>query len=340
MPYYSNELIKFGYLAQTVFGTAQGDAAAYKEIKCPKGIFVNPSVSHEDLDLNRASRIQDIRDVYVDGTSGPVLLTIPEMICSRARVADFLYAAMENRINQDTGPNNFQKQFKMHASQPDFISNAGYFFTLAQKSPQQQNSIKVTDCVIKSLDIDIDRSGIGMRRLVRFRNVNVLGRIHAANANFSGVWVDTDTNYYKAESFTISENIVPQTHGSWLGATVSIDNGAEPLDVASTGNARTWFLNPPKMGAVRATFRMFFTAEETYLMASYRAGTQHSFQIVRGTPLALDYWSIKLGGIVQENPQGTEERKIITPVTLVCGDSGAGQNPDAVVIDFADNILQ
>ena len=86
---YSDELTKFGYLPQTVWGTAIADDGLFREIKCPKGIFVNPNIHLVDLDLNRASRIQDLADVYIDAVGGTPMLTIPEMLVSRARAADF-----------------------------------------------------------------------------------------------------------------------------------------------------------------------------------------------------------------------------------------------------------
>lgn len=333
---HSDERVEFGYLPQAAWDTPAADNGLYRELKFPKGVFVNENVQRSDLDLNRSSRIQNLADVYTDALSGPVMLTAPEMLVSRARFADFIFAVTQNRVSQGAGPG-FTKQYKLHASQPDFTANEGYFFTLAQKPVLTAKHLKVRDCVVKSLTIDIDKSGVGDALLVRFRDVQILGR-RAEVVDFTGAWVATDTNRYNASSFTIEDN--DATAIDWMRFSLSIDNGAEPLDKDANGYPKTFFLNPPKMGVARATIGLWYNAATLGVQdyeALYRAGTARLFSIERGTAGNLDHIKISLRGIIQDTPKGAEGRRLTMPLNLVVGNDGAN---DGLVIDFTDEISQ
>src|SRR3972149_7738237 len=117
---YPDEQTKFGYLPQTTWGTGIAADQAFRELKFPKGVFINPNIHQDDLDLNRSSRIQELGDIYIDAVHGPVLITAPEMLVTRARAADFLYAAMQNRVSQGLVGVDYPKVFRMDASRPHF----------------------------------------------------------------------------------------------------------------------------------------------------------------------------------------------------------------------------
>src|SRR3972149_419036 len=315
---YSDEQTKFGYLPQPTWGTGIAADQAFRELKFPKGVFVNPNIHQDDLDLNRSSRIQDLSDIYIDAVHGPVLITAPEMLVTRARAADFLYAAMQNRVSQGAVGTGYSKVYRMNASGPDFTANAGYFFTLAQKGPITAKHLLVQDCIVKSLTLDLDRSGVGAAELVRFRDVNIIARSYLTGQTLSGTWVDTDAVYYNAKDFTLKYN--DATAMSWLKFALKIDNGAEILDKVAAGTARTFFLNPAKETAVQVDITTWFNNETSSspvdLMADYVAGTKRLYTLNSGTVDTADYWKVQFRGILRENPQGAESRQIMAPLML------------------------
>jgi len=338
---HSSELSRFGYSLEATWGTPIADAGAFKEVFFPKGIRIDPAVTKEDLDLNRSSRIQHLDDIFPDTFSGPVLISADEMIVTKDRVADFLFAVTQNRVSQGAATA-YQKVFKMNSSQPDFTADAGMFFTLGWRGPVTAKHIKITSCIVRKLSIELDKSSPGISNLVRFRNVEIIGKKLAQGSTFSGTWTAADgTLRFNPHAFTYTD-VTDGTALPFHRCLITLDNGAEPLDRDTDGTPKTFFLNPPKLGAVMVEATHWYNADTTGTVRDFIAGlianTQVNSKIETGSTGVDGFFSFDWKGVIDGNPQGEEDRKMIVPVKWICGDTGSAE--DAITITIADSIEQ
>jgi hypothetical protein len=342
---YSDNLFEIGYLAETTWGTGNIASANFKIVKTPRGVFVDPKVVSTDLDHNRATRIQVVEDIYADKLTGPVEIRIPEMIVTKESFADFLYSCMQNKVSE-AALTPYQKEFRMHASQPDFTANAGMFLTLAWNTTAiAGKGIIVTSCIVKEMDIEIDKTKDRVGAMVKLRNVVILGKtmLGATGTTFSGTWVAQSTNYYFANAFTFKYN--DTTAMSWSKFTLHLDNGAKIQDIDTDGTPKTFYLNPPKMGIVTAHVETWYNTETTStpvdIEADHLAGTVRWYSIQTGSTGVSGFIKILLNAIIKadSNPKGNTDNLMTVPIDLVCGNNQAG-TLYAVQISVADAIDQ
>ena len=336
---HSDELSRIGISVETAFGTAIADTGAFKEILCPKGVFIDPAVVITDLDQNRSSRVLNLDDLHTDNISGPVTLRIPELLVDRTTCADLLYAVTQNKTAEGITP--FMKTYKFNASQPDFVNNEGFFFTLGWRGPVTAKHLKVTSCIIKELTLDIDKAGTGDATLVKFKDVVILGKKIAEASTFSGTWTAQGTNRYSAYDFSFKYN--DATVLPFGRASIKLDNGAVASDTKDTdGTPKTFFLNPPRPGVLTVDAALWYNVDTTGtvqdMMADYRAGTSRLYSILNSIATAtLDHFKLLFYGNIAEPPQSAENRQLKIPLKLICGNDGAN---DALVLTYADGVDQ
>jgi hypothetical protein len=330
----SDEQVQVGYLRQTTWGTAVADNGAFKTLQVPKGVFIDPAVKLSDLDLNRTSRVQNLADMHIDNFSGPVILTIPEMVMTIDRLADMVYALTQYRVSEGAATT-YTKIFKMHASQPDFTNNEGYFFTLAFKTTKSGEHIKVKDCIISKMTIEWDKSGTGDKNIVRLKNVTIIGRAITFASTYSGTWVAyTLSSIQNPSIFVLTE--VAATR-AWLTASLTLENGAVPLGKDATGIPSTFALHPPKPGAVVFEFKTWFNAESTSI--NYLTTQQAKTVLAASFANTVTYNGttgniiVAVNGIVDGNPQANENKELMSPVKLLCGDNNTDAALSLTIID-------
>ena len=337
---FSDEQDEFGYLVETTWGTAIADSGLFKRIKFPKGTKIDIPIVNSDLDLNRSARQLDLADIHTDNYSGPITVTVPELIVTKDRLADLLYSLMQNKVSEGAATA-FAKVFKYNTSQPDFDNDAGYFFTMAYKPPVASKHIKITSCIVKEMTLELDKSGKGQDNLMRIRNLVILGKKHALGSNFTGTWVDPGTSYYNAWDFTYKYNDASAME--WQKFSIKMDNGAEPIDKDSDGTPKSFFLNWPKLGQ-SADVTHWYNANTTGtivdILSDYNAGTARLYSIITSIAVGTD-GNIKITfyGKINSNPQGSENRQMTVPVSFVVGHNSVSTN-DAVIVSMSDSIDQ
>ncbi len=337
----SSELSRFGYSRESTFGTPIADNGAFKEIIVPRGINIDPAVVKSDLDQNRDSRIFHLADSHNDTFTGPVTMTIPEMICTKDRFCDMLYAVTQNRVSEGLVGTGYSKVFNMHSSQPDFTANAGYFFTLGWRGPVTAKHIKVTSCIVKSLEIDIDKTVSGEKEMIYLKNIVIIGKKMAQASTFSGTWTPpamSGVYYPHAMVFTdiTNTNATP----AWSKFSLKIDNGAVIKDRDTDGTAKTYFLNPPKPDAVTIHMEHWYNGDAATrdFLAALIADTNLNAKLQTGTVDTDGYIQIAWFGVVVGNPNPKEDDKqMITPVDYRVGDTVAALG---LTITVADAISQ
>ncbi len=336
----TSELSRLGYSRESAFGTAIADNGAFKELIVPRGVRIDPVVVKSDLDQNRDSRVFHLADIHNDTYSGPVLCTIPEMICTKDRFADMLYACTQYRVSEGLVGTGYSKVFRLHASQPDFTANAGYFFTLGWRGPVAAKHIKVTSCIVRKMEIDIDKTQTGEKALVYLKNVEIIGKKLAQASTFSGTWTAPVTSgSFNSFAFEFVDITNSNATPSWSKFNLKIDNGAVPLDRDTDGTPKTFLLNPPRMSQCLIHMEHWYNSDTATrdFLAALIANTQLNAGIHTGTADTDGYFNIVWYGIVQGNPQGDDNNQMITPVDYIVGDTAAA---DALTITVADAISQ
>ena len=185
---YSDERDSWGYLYEAAFGTPNADNAAFKTIKFPKGVRVETGTTVTNLELNREARQPAATDLYVDDDSGPVRVTVPEFIITKDRLADLLYACLQNKVSEGAATA-YAKIFKVNVGGPDFTADAGYFFTLAYKSPITAKDMLIHSCIVKEMTFTLDKSGTGDQNLAKVSLV-ILGKKLEINQTLTGTFHD------------------------------------------------------------------------------------------------------------------------------------------------------
>lgn len=158
--------ILYGIVQQSVFGTAEIDSIDL--ISANQGAELQ--VAHFALknELNVRSepaangvRFKTIADTLVDTNEAMPLLSL-DMPVARSEFLDLFLASFFQKVaEEELTP--FAKTFTLPVSgetqQPDFSSDAGYFFTLFERHPTASRSRKLPDCISQSLTLSAEPSG-------------------------------------------------------------------------------------------------------------------------------------------------------------------------------------
>jgi hypothetical protein len=130
----------------------------------------------------------------------------------------------------------------------------------------------------------------------------------------------------------------------WSKVTIKIDNGARPLDQASDGTPKTFYLDWPKPNGLTAEALSWYNANTTGtiadLLALRSAGTLTQFSM--GTSIAVGTdgnLKATFYGILDKDPQGTENRQMTVPISLLLAHNSAATN-DAIIVNISDAIDQ
>jgi hypothetical protein len=283
--------------------------------------------------------VTNLGDIFNDTYTGPVVCTIPEMICTKDRFADMLYACTQGWVSQGLVGTGYSKVFNLNSSQPDFTANAGYFFTLAWKGPVAAKNFSVSSCIVRKMEIDIDKSLTGDKALIYLKNIEIIGKKFSQAITHSGTWVAPSlTGIYNAHAFTFTDITTSNATPPWLRFNLKLDNGAVPLDRDTDGTPKTWYLNPPKMGMATIEMTHWYNAQTTGtggadMIASLIAQTNLNAKLVTGTADTDGFVSFAWYGIIDGNPQASENKQMTVPVKYFVGNSGANLGLTITIAD-------
>lgn len=336
----TDELSRIGYLRESTFGTNMLNSGNYKELIVPRGVRIDPAVTKSDLDQNRDSRVLHLADLYNDTYTGPVVCTIPEMICTKDRFADMLFACLQNRASEGLVGTGYSKVFNLHSSQPDFTANAGYFFSLAWKGPIAAKGFIVTSCIVRKMEIDIDKSQTGEKNLVYLKNIEIIGKKFNSGTTHSGTWVAPATaGVFNSHSFTFTDITNTNATPAWLRFSLKLDNGAVPMDRDTDGTPKTFYLNPPRLSMATVEMTHWYNADAATrdFIAALVANTNLNAKLVAGSADTDGFFSINWFGVVEGNPQASENKQMVMPVKYIIGDTAVALG---LTITVADAISQ
>jgi len=337
---YSDERDSWGYLYEAAFGTPNADNAAFKTIKFPKGVRVETGTTVTNLELNREARQPAATDLYVDDDSGPVRVTVPEFIITKDRLADLLYACLQNKVSEGAATA-YAKIFKVNVGGPDFTADAGYFFTLAYKSPITAKDMLIHSCIVKEMTFTLDKSGTGDQNLAKVSLV-ILGKKLEINQTLTGTFVAQGTSRYSAHDFTYNYN--DATAVPWQSFTIKLDNGAVAQDKDTDGTPMTWHLEWAGENSGTVDVVHWYTADTTGttvdLIADRMAGTVRRNSITTSTAVGTD-GGLKFDfyGKLKEDPNGNQNKLMMTPASYNLVHNTIATN-DLLIVSMSDAIDQ
>lgn len=148
---------------ESAFGTALIDSTNFIAFEGINGaVPVFSPVQYLDKSVKPVGKnIIDIDDFYTNEYGQIHTVEIPEFIGATDVLAHMIYAVTQGSVAEGVSTP-YVKTFTLNgAVNPDFSSNAGYFFTLLIKSPMASFSQKLTSCVMQNLNINFSSDNGG-----------------------------------------------------------------------------------------------------------------------------------------------------------------------------------
>lgn len=176
---------RYGVAKQSAWGTAIADNAAVIELDCEHTI-VEAAYNVRENPGAHGTRSRRTGDVVTD-TKGVMPTFKIAGVVKKDEFPNFLYACIQQVSEAATTP--YAKTFTFLTSQPAFLSDAGYFFTFFERDPEAAQTVKVTDCIVKTLKLSCESGG----RLMY--EAECVGRAAIAYASDpSGTWTRQPTD--------------------------------------------------------------------------------------------------------------------------------------------------
>jgi hypothetical protein len=333
---HSDEQHKILYGRETTFGTPLAlDATSYKGIEFEKGQFFDLGINKSNLNANRSSRLLSLVDLYHDNYTGPVGYSFTTYL-SKDRAADLLYAITQNKVSEGGGETARQKVFRMHASQPDFSANAGYFATMIWDSPETGKDARLTSGILRELTLTWDKTGAGESNLVKASGVWLFKK-YEIDQTFTGSGTARDmTLAYKAHDFsmhlTLSSGEI--TSANWSKFSLTLTNNAVAIDRDSNGYPVTYFLNPGE--GLKASAEVWYTGNYVTALTDYASGATVKVELIKGTTSTDGYFAVVANGKLTRTPLSTDNNMMRIPIELQLGNTTAS-GTDACDITIADD---
>lgn len=188
-----------GILEESTFGIPEANASNFEKLDIIGG--GTPSFDptfFEDTELrNRDVNMADVNDYFSTDNGQWQTYQIPDFIAPSDILAQMVYGATQ-QVSEAVGTP-FLKTYTLNgATNPDFSSNAGFFFTTLIRHPSASESQKITSCVIDNLRIKFDPTVQGGRCVCNAGLLTAMGYEETANPTgtnaFSTVTVPTFHN--------------------------------------------------------------------------------------------------------------------------------------------------
>ena len=194
-----------GFLPETTFGTAQADSSNFTLFQFVGGSIPawEPTYDSDSTRKNDGNNTADIDDFYYTSSGVWQTLSLPDFYANSDVLANMLYGVCQNVSEGASSP--FVKTYTLNGSvNPDFSSNAGYFFTYLENTPIASESNKLTSCVVDELQIKIGSGNQG--RVVCSANIRS-GMGFTQTSNPSGTNNPSSVaipSYYDANAATLT----------------------------------------------------------------------------------------------------------------------------------------
>lgn len=143
---------RYGLAAQSTWGTAEADAAAFMELDCD-ALEVNHDIKEVDIVGAHGTQVPKISDKLIHTKGSSPMVTIPAMPAKQDELDHLLYGVLGAVTEGETTP--FDKTFTLPTSPPNYGQSAGHFFTFIERDPAASKSIKAADMLVKQLTLSL-----------------------------------------------------------------------------------------------------------------------------------------------------------------------------------------
>jgi hypothetical protein len=191
----SNKDCKYGIAEQTTWGTGVADDAAVVELSC-NAFNIDPNVKVDENPGAHATR----NPIYEDAQAHSVGCEPKVPIAGPAKLTElthFLAGFFQNVSEGATTP--YAKTFTPHATQPDFTTDAGFFYSIFERDPVASRSGKMVDAIIASLTLSCEEGG----RLMYSAEFHGRGAV-AETSNPSGTWTISTSTFWRWHELAIA----------------------------------------------------------------------------------------------------------------------------------------
>lgn len=319
---YSNRDKRYGMAEQGVWNTAMIDSVNVIELDCEHFTLpIDPTI--RESPQVHASRLGRQGDVQVD-----TYLTMPEfsltMDLKMQSVDHLIHSYFQKVVEGASTP--FSKTFTLLATQPDFTviasgASEGHLMTIWERDPVSAHSMKVKNCIAKSLTISIAANG--RTKVV----AGMVGMGYPVTSTPSGVWTRTPYQYLHAANralFTMNFG------GGAVNLTMKSCEIALTQEVVGVGQDGAG--NYATFGIVSraGTFKMQVLKDANYLAArtALAAGTEVANRVGFGnaTPGTVDGdFDMAFNGKLTKAPYDNEDLLGVTIEGRLLGrDDGTG----------------
>jgi len=242
VPQTPNEF-RYGIAQQIALGTAIADDAAFVELDCEQA-EVNYGVKQLDTTSSHGYRYKTDNDIITHqyGVSPSVTLS---GIANHNSIDYFSYAFCQSVTEAVATP--YLKTFIVHASQPNFsdisaVSSAGQLLTVVLRDPEASKSVKLTDCVAKSLTYTWSQG-----EPLRY-SVELVSRAAASfSSNPSGTWTKvTSGDFFYFEDLDTVQ--IDSTDFHLTEFELSLSQDVAPIGQDGSGNFADYGLVNKQLG--------------------------------------------------------------------------------------------
>lgn len=174
---------RYGIAKEATFGTAIADDGAFVQLQCEHA-EVDRNIKTTEVAAAHGSRIKRDSNLIVHYKRAMPTITLTGF-ANHSSIDHFLYGTMQAVTEGESTP--YSKTFVFSTTQPDFLSNAGWFGTIIERDPAASKSTKLVDAICKELTLSI-KPGEPLRY-----SAVMLGRgLASVTSNPSGTWTEED----------------------------------------------------------------------------------------------------------------------------------------------------
>lgn len=207
---------------ESTFGTALADSTNFIVFEGLNGaVPVFSPTQYLDKSVKPVGKnVIDIDDFYTNEYGQIHTVELPEFVGASDVLANMLYAVTQGSVSEAVG-SPYVKTFTLNgAVNPDFSSNAGYFFTLLVKSPMASFSQKLTSCVLQNLNINFsaDNGGRAICSGTAITGVGYSGTSNPSGSN--AISTVTAPNFNDSNAATLVINSLDMV---WYSFNISIE---------------------------------------------------------------------------------------------------------------------
>lgn len=274
----SGKLFTLGIEEETVFGT--NVASTMLELLVPQGSLTDIDYGgkiFDDSPTHDTKRMRDISDIFSQYAGGEFRLPFT---CYATKITlDLLLKALF-QIVAENASTPFQKDYFWDetVTQPDFVADAGSFWTVLLGSPISSDTVALTSCILDTLSLTMDLGSNG-------------GRLMCSGTWYSGFAPTQDhastsltsagTAFYHFSQMTSKK--VATNDVVISGYNLTFNNFAKRVGFDANGDAETYAIGIPVYDMDGSSITLLYDANTKDIIDDFVTGTTKAIVLNTGS---------------------------------------------------------